>query len=379
MALTFGGGERESQAAAQAASQAQAPNGMLTGMTAEELSRRIPGPGSYYYNQYKKENPALLAEAEALRQSRRNAAASSIANPVVVETNNSFAIPNVSLRNTNTGSTTVVDPATANPVVVETDNSFAIPNGSFSNTITDSTTTVEPAMSYDERRYRELLGRGVIDEQGNILKPQGLNPTEIMRGEPPSWASPELIKNAYIQAFESKARGGQDFMESGDYQNFLNAGYSLTQDQIKAIDGVRGQGSQGGLTFGGGETSTGVANPPPTVASELDAQQQQLNQNFIKFLEALGLGSLVTAFQSGTTPDLSGIGMMSGGNSGGGYIPYAPQLPTVAPIDFTASVLPKNTVGYDPVRGLYNIPDAQTQQTVTEQTGLFNYIYGPQG
>ena len=235
------------------------------------------------------------------------------------------------------------------------------------------------ALSQEERRYQDLLGRGTIDEQGNILKPGGLNPTEIMRGEAPSWASPELIKNAYVQAFESKARGGQNFMESGDYQNFLNAGYGLTDAQIKAIGGVQGQGSQGGLTFGGGETSTGVANPPPTVASEPDAQQQQLNQNFIKFLEELGLGSLVTAFQSGTTPDMSGGGMMGGGVSGGGYIPYAPQLPTVAPVDFTANVLPKNTVGYDPVRGLYNTPDAQTQQTVTEQTGLFNYIYGPQG
>ena len=224
MALTFGGGERESQALAQAQAQtetqAQAPSGMLTGMTAQEVLDILPGPGSYYYNLYKAENPELVAAAEAIRNEARAAS---------------------------------------------------------------------------------------------------------KRGEAPS------------------------------------------------------QPVGGGLTFGGGETSTGVANPPPTVASEPDAQQQQLNQNFIKFLEELGLGSLVTAFQSGTTPDLSGIGMMSGGNSGGSYTPYVPLMPTVAPIDFTANVLPKNTVGYDPVRGLYNIPDAQTQQTVTEQTGLFNYIYGPQG
>jgi len=241
--LTFGGGETESQAAAQAqaqaaaqaqaqaaaqaqaqaAAQAQAqaaaPSGMLTGMTAQEVLDILPGPGSYYYNLYKAENPELVAAAEAIR---------------------------------------------------------------------------------NEARARAKRGESVAQPSN-------------------------------------------------------------------------------GLTFGGSaQSAPAVTNvdPSPTTTT---TQQQQLNQNFIKFLEALGLGSLVTAFQSGTTPDLSGIGMMSGGNSGGSYTPYVPLMPTVAPIDFTANVLPKNTVGYDPVRGLYNIPDAQTQQTVTEQTGLFNYIYGPQG
>ena len=223
MALTFGGGETESQALAQAqaqaASQAQAPSGMLTGMTAQEVLDILPGPGSYYYNLYKAENPELVAEAEAIR---------------------------------------------------------------------------------NEARARAKRGESVAQPSN-------------------------------------------------------------------------------GLTFGGSaQSAPAVTNvdPSPTTTT---TQQQQLNQNFINFLEELGLGSLVTAFQSGTTPDMSGGGMMGGGVSGGGYIPYAPQLPTVAPIDFTANVLPKNTVGYDPVRGLYNIPNAQTQQTVTEQTGLFNYIYGPQG
>ena len=221
MFLTFGGGETESQALAQAQAQAetqaQAPSGMLTGMTAQEVLDILPGPGSYYYNLYKAENPELVAAAEAIR---------------------------------------------------------------------------------------------------------------------------------------NEARAG------------AKRGESVAQPS-------------NGLTFGGSaQSAPAVTNVDP---SPTTTQQQQLNQNFIKFLEELGLGSLVTAFQSGTTPDMSGGGMMGGGVSGGGYIPYAPQLPTVAPIDFTASVLPKNTVGYDPVRGLYNIPDAQTQQTVTEQTGLFNYIYGPQG
>lgn len=187
--------------------------GMLTAqdldITPEEFSKRIPGPGSYWYNIYKNEAPELLAEAEAIRKASQDEARGPVYRPP--------------------------EPAPG-----------------------------APELSYDERRYQELLGRGVIDEQGNILKPGGLNPTEIMRGETPSWASPELIKNAYIQAFESKARGGQNFMDSGDYQNFLNAGYSLTQEQMDALGGVQGQGNQNDLTFGGGQPNTGVANPAPS-------------------------------------------------------------------------------------------------------------------
>ena len=125
-----------------------------------------------------------------------------------------------------------------------------------------------PVSSWDAHRYSELLERGVIDGQGNILKPEGINPTEIMRGDPPSWASPELIKNAYLLAFESKARGGQDFTDSGDYQNFLDAGYSLSQEQVDAISGVQGQGNQNDLTFGGGQPTTGVATPPPPAPAD---------------------------------------------------------------------------------------------------------------
>lgn len=181
-------------------------------MSPEEFSKRIPSPGSYWYNVYAQEAPDLLAQAEAIRSQAQQAAAVPVYRP-------------------------------------------------------PEPTPGQPAMSSEELRYQELLGRGVIDEQGNILRPDGINATEIMRGDAPSWASPELIKNAYIQAFESKARGGQDFMDSGDYQNFLNAGYSLTQDQINALGGVRGQGNQNDLTFGGGQPNTGVTTNPPAVGA----------------------------------------------------------------------------------------------------------------
>jgi len=181
-------------------------------MSPEEFSKRIPSPGSYWYNVYASEAPELLAQAEAIRSKAREEARGYVP---TAEDNAQLA-----------------------------------------------------SLSGEERRYQELLNRGVIDTQGNILKPEGLNPTEIMRGEAPSWATPELIQNAYIQAFESKARGGQNFMDSGDYQNFLNAGYSLTQDQIDALGGVQNQGSQGGLTFGGSSSvpQPATSQPPSTSA-----------------------------------------------------------------------------------------------------------------
>lgn len=208
--------------------------GMLTSedlnMSAEEFSKRIPGPGSYWYNIYAKEAPELLTQAEALREKRRQEAQVPVYRPPEPEAG---------------------APAGA---------------GAPANAGAGA-----PAMSAEDRRYQELLGRGVIDEQGNILRPDGINVTEIMRGDPPSWATPELIKNAYILAFESKARGGQDFMDSGDYQNFLDAGYSLTDEQVGAIGGVQGQGNQDDLTFGGGQPNTGVAQPAPAPAAPAPA------------------------------------------------------------------------------------------------------------
>jgi len=215
MALTFGGGETESQAAAQA----QAPSGMLTGMTAQEVLDILPSPGSYYYNLYKAENPALVAEAEAIRNEARAAA---------------------------------------------------------------------------------------------------------QRGEAPS------------------------------------------------------QPVGGGLTFGGGETANVanvVADAPIASTPTLTAEEQ----NFLSLLQELGLGSLANAFQGTTVADPRS-GMMSSE-----YAPVVPQMPTATPVDFSMT-LPNfqapaltNNLGYNPFMGLYEMPREETPQTVTERTGLFNYIYGPQG
>jgi len=135
----------------------------------------------------------------------------------------------------------------------------------------------------------------------------------------------------------------------------------------------------GGLTFGGGETANVtnvVADEPVATAPTLTTEQQ----NFLSLLEELGLSSLANAFQGNTTYSPPSGGMMT--NT---YTPVAPQMPTATPVDFSMT-LPNfqapalsNNLGYNPFMGLYEMPKEETPQTVTERTGLFNYIYGPQG
>lgn len=134
----------------------------------------------------------------------------------------------------------------------------------------------------------------------------------------------------------------------------------------------------GGLTFGGGETANVtnvVADEPVATAPTLTTEQQ----NFLSLLEELGLSSLANAFQGTTVAD------PIRGFMGNEYVPVAPQMPTATPVDFSMT-LPNfqapalsNNLGYNPFMGLYEMPKQETPQTVTERTGLFNYIYGPQG
>ena len=132
------------------------------------------------------------------------------------------------------------------------------------------------------------------------------------------------------------------------------------------------QAPTGPLVFGGGavEGQQQTTQGTPTGASQ--APQQALDANFISFLESLGLGSLVDLFTSGQYNNVpSEPGMM-----GVPYVPNAPiAQPTVPQVDFNANILPMNAVGYDPTRGLYQIPNPMQGQTVANQTRLFEYIY----
>ena len=135
-----------------------------------------------------------------------------------------------------------------------------------------------------------------------------------------------------------------------------------------------------GLTFGGSAQSAPVvsnvvADEPVVSTPTLSAEQQ----NFLTLLQELGLSSLANAFQGNTVADPI-VGFM-----GDRYTPVVPQMPTATPVDFSMT-LPNfqapalsNNLGYNPFMGLYEMPREEAPQTVTERTGLFNYIYGPQG
>jgi hypothetical protein len=118
-----------------------------------------------------------------------------------------------------------------------------------------------------------------------------------------------------------------------------------TQPVGEAIPVNVGGAPQMGVGGGGGNVS-------PTEAS--------LNANFIAFLESLGLGSLVDLFTGGT-------GISAGGQ-------YTSPLPAYDP---SAAAQDRTKVGYDPIRGAYNVPAVMQPGSAAYQAGLFNYIYGP--
>ena len=141
-----------------------------------------------------------------------------------------------------------------------------------------------------------------------------------------------------------------------------------------------------GLTFGGGsnagdyvETPPTYVDPPAPPPSQVDPdtrgqeEQDARNTAFMDFLSSLGLSSLVDLF--------NGVNVSSGGLAGSNaaestYTPYTPEDYTPSQVDYNSMLTTANEVGYDPYRGLYNVPDAM--KSTADQLGLFSYIYPPQ-
>jgi hypothetical protein len=104
-----------------------------------------------------------------------------------------------------------------------------------------------------------------------------------------------------------------------------------------------------------------------------------MNQAFIEFLRQLGLENLVQLFTSGDLSLTGNGGVPTNNQSQGMLTPYVPAPYTPQTVDFSSQLLPMNEVGYDPYRGMYNVPKAMQPGTVANATGLFRYIYGPFG
>lgn len=107
-----------------------------------------------------------------------------------------------------------------------------------------------------------------------------------------------------------------------------------------------------------------------------EQEQAEMNQRFIEFLQNLGLQSLADLFSGVPVGQTGGL---AGANAAAStYTPYTPIADSgVAPVDYGSLMLPVNPVGYDPTRGIYNVPQVMQPGTAAQQAGLFNYIYPP--
>lgn len=98
------------------------------------------------------------------------------------------------------------------------------------------------------------------------------------------------------------------------------------------------------------------------------------NAAFMKFIESLGLNSLVDLFNGNV--NLSGGGLAGPNASLSTYTPYNPYEQSIGQVDYNSMLLGQNPTGYDPYRGLYNVPDAM--KSTADQLGLFSYVNTPQ-
>ena len=219
--------------------------------------------------------------------------------------------------------------------------------------------------------------RGVIDPETNLISEEYL-------------LDPEN-NDALYQMFTGGFGLGKNELHSS-LMSQAKAGWTAQRQAANPYDAA----ANDGLTFGGGSDAGDyvetpptyvdppappppppavVEPPPPQVDPEVRRQQEQDSRNkaFMDFLSKLGLNSLVDLF--------NGINVSSGGIAGPNasestYTPYVPEAYTPSQVDYNSILTQANEVGYDPYRGLYNVPDAM--KSTADQLGLFNYINPPQ-
>ena len=209
------------------------------------------------------------------------------------------------------------------------------------------------------RGLQGYYDRGIIDPTTNQFTAEYL-------------ANPENNNNLYDMYIGGFGLGDNDLHRSLKAQ--AGAGWEALNQSDEPYD-------SGGLTFGGSSGSNyqppATQNPPPPAQVDPNIRRQQeqdaRNAAFMKFIESLGLNSLVDLF--------SGANVSSGGLAGANaadstYTPYMPQVYTPSQVDYNSMLTQANDVGYDPYRGLYNVPDAM--KSTADQLGLFSYVNTPQ-
>jgi len=216
--------------------------------------------------------------------------------------------------------------------------------------------------------------RGVIDPETNLISQEFL-------------LNPENNDALYQMSIGGFGLGRNDLHSSLISQ--AQAGWTAQRQAANPYDAA----ANAGLTFGGGSDAgdyvetpptyvdppapppTVVESPPPQEDPDVRRQQEQDARNaaFMKFIESLGLNSLVDLF--------NGANVSSGGLAGANaaestYTPYVPQVYTPSQVNYNSMLTTANEVGYDPYRGLYNVPDAM--KSTADRLGLFSYVNTPQ-
>jgi hypothetical protein len=216
--------------------------------------------------------------------------------------------------------------------------------------------------------------RGIIDPATNLISEEFL-------------LNPEN-NDALYQMFTGGLGLGKNDLHSSLISQ-AQAGWTAQRQAANPYDAA----ANDGLTFGGGsnagdyvETPPTYVDPPPPPTTVVDPPPSQVdpdtrrqeeqdarNKAFMDFLSSLGLSSLVDLF--------NGINVPSGGLAGSNaaestYTPYTPEAYTPSQVDYNSMLTTANEVGYDPYRGLYNVPDAM--KSTADQLGLFSYINPPQ-
>lgn len=161
--------------------------------------------------------------------------------------------------------------------------------------------------------------------------------------------------------------GGPVGIDRDYYAGLPYVDYIQTDEGTVAVD-QDGNIVSGGIGRSGGTVSTQPVGEPmpirggPVVGDmpvrgggggDVGAQESTLNQQFLAFLESLGLTGLLELFAQG------------------GY-----GTPT-STYDPSAEAIDKTKVGYDPYRGAYNVPAVMQPGSAAYKSGLFNYIYAP--
>ena len=216
--------------------------------------------------------------------------------------------------------------------------------------------------------------RGIIDPETNLISEEYL-------------LNPENNDSLYQMFIGGFGLGENELHESLISQ--AQAGWTAQQQAANPYDAD----ANAGLTFGGGSDAGDYVETPPTYVDpptppiveptppppqedpDVRRQQEQdaRNKAFMDFLKSLGLSSLVDLF--------NGINVSEGGLAGSNaaestYTPYTPQAYEPSQVNYDSMLTQANDVGYDPYRGLYNVPDAM--KSTADQLGLFSYVNTPQ-